>query len=170
MGNEQKANEYQQGGTHYRKGDTTFQHWDLIERYGLGYLEGYASKYVVRWRERGVPRTDIEKAIHIVGKLLELHEAGLRENRSDSITADAVHAFCDQKNITNENDRYALVFICTWRTQLHLQLALNVLDKLHAEALEMVKKDIRMVGGARPEDKTGQARPFGYDPDEEQGR
>ena len=57
------------GGDHYR---SEFQHWDLIEQNGIGYLEGCASKYVTRWRKKNGVQ-DLEKALHYVEKLQELH-------------------------------------------------------------------------------------------------
>ena len=67
------ANDTQVGGSHYRSG---LQHWDLIERYGIGYLEAAATKYVVRWRKKnGVE--DLKKSRHYTVKLLELYDEGL---------------------------------------------------------------------------------------------
>ncbi len=61
------ANTRQVGGVHYR---SEYQHWDFIEDWGIGYLEGCASKYITRWRlKSGVQ--DVEKAIHYIEKLIE---------------------------------------------------------------------------------------------------
>lgn len=68
------ANEIQHGGLHYKK-SATLQHWDIVEKYGIGYCEGCSTKYVSRWREKN-GLEDLQKAEHYVIKLLEL----VREN------------------------------------------------------------------------------------------
>ena len=65
------ANERQVGGDHYR---SRYQHWDFVEEGGLGYLEGCATKYVSRWRQKNGVQ-DLEKAEHYVQKLVELCRA-----------------------------------------------------------------------------------------------
>lgn len=62
------ANDRQVGGSHYRKGK--LQHWDIVDRYGVPYLEGVASKYPLRWREKGGVE-DLEKTLHYIDKILE---------------------------------------------------------------------------------------------------
>lgn len=64
-----KANDTQVGGDHYRKfGD--LQHWDVVKHFKLGYLEGCATKYIFRHRDKN-GAADIRKAIHYLEKLLE---------------------------------------------------------------------------------------------------
>lgn len=70
-----KANDEQTGGTHY--GLTEWQHWDWVaENCGPGYLVGYATKYIIRWKRKGGAE-DLKKAGHTLRKLRELHAAGL---------------------------------------------------------------------------------------------
>jgi len=62
-------NSVQHGGDHY---SSEYQHWDWVENNGIGYLEAAATKYVSRWRKKhGV--VDLEKALHYVDKLADLH-------------------------------------------------------------------------------------------------
>src|ERR1700693_4622864 len=61
------ANNYQVGGGHYK---AEYQHWDLVLKTGMGYLEGQATKYVARWRRKGGVE-DLRKALHFVDKLIE---------------------------------------------------------------------------------------------------
>lgn len=64
-----KVNQYQPGGTHYKQfGD--LQPWDVIIYFGLGFLDGNAVKYLLRWRHKG-GKLDLEKAKHYVAKLLD---------------------------------------------------------------------------------------------------
>ena len=64
-----KANEKQVAGTHYKG---AIQPWDVVNDWGLGYLDGTALKYIARWRKKN-GLEDIKKAIHFLEKLVE-HE------------------------------------------------------------------------------------------------
>ncbi len=65
------VNDYQVGGTHYQ---AQVQHWDFIEKNGLGYLVGCATKYVARNRKKHKsPIEDLGKAIHYIDKLIDLY-------------------------------------------------------------------------------------------------
>ena len=64
-----KANEIQHGGNHYKL--KTIQPWDFIIANNLGFLEGNAIKYLVRWREKGGVE-DLKKAQHYIDKLIEV--------------------------------------------------------------------------------------------------
>ena len=68
------ANARQVAGTHYASADGV-QHWDLIDTYRVGYLEGCASKYVTRWRRKNGVQ-DLQKAEHYLQKLYQVR-AGL---------------------------------------------------------------------------------------------
>ena len=63
-------NDIQFGGNHYKKyGD--LQPWDVITKWGLGYLDGTALKYIARWKDKnGIE--DLEKAIHFLQKTIEV--------------------------------------------------------------------------------------------------
>lgn len=58
----------QVGGSHYEA--RGLQHWDLMEVFDIGYLEGQATKYIVRWDKKGTPVLDLGKAISYVERLL----------------------------------------------------------------------------------------------------
>lgn len=68
------ANERQHGGDHYGGGE--YQHWDWVTDIRLSYLLATASKYVGRWRKKGVPKLDLEKALHYLDKAAEKHQTG----------------------------------------------------------------------------------------------
>lgn len=63
------ANSRQVGGNHYKKGEGD-QHWDIVDRYHVPYLEGVGSKYPLRWRDKGGVE-DLEKSLHYIDKILE---------------------------------------------------------------------------------------------------
>ncbi len=68
------VNSYQVGGSHYAEGGNC-QHWDFIAKNGIGYLEGAATKYVLRWRKKhGI--NDLHKAVHFIQKLRALLMTG----------------------------------------------------------------------------------------------
>lgn len=67
------ANAIQIGGDHYKQfGD--LQPWDVINYFKLGYFDGNAVKYILRWMHKG-GTVDLEKARHYLTKLLELEYA-----------------------------------------------------------------------------------------------
>lgn len=59
----------QVGGNHYTTLD--IQPWEVIERNKLGFFEGNALKYILRFRAKGGVE-DLEKARHYLDKLIEM--------------------------------------------------------------------------------------------------
>ena len=66
------ANDHQEGGDHYRKFGE-LQPWDVIGHFDLGFLDGSAVKYLLRWRHKGGVQ-DLRKARHFIDKLIEVEE------------------------------------------------------------------------------------------------
>lgn len=66
----QPVNQEQVGGDHYKVGE--FDHWDMVEMSGLGYLEGCATKYIARHKKKN-GYEDLKKAEHYINKLIELN-------------------------------------------------------------------------------------------------
>ena len=71
-----KPDERMIGGTHYL--ETKYTPWDLIESWCHEdqkpmevFLWGNALKYLHRYRRKGTPAQDIDKAIHYLSKLKE---------------------------------------------------------------------------------------------------
>jgi len=65
------ANDFMVGGSHYKK--HTYETWDVILDWQLGYLDGNAVKYLSRWRSKGGVQ-DLKKARHYIDKLIEVEE------------------------------------------------------------------------------------------------
>lgn len=63
------ANGYMVGGNHYKR--LSYETWDVINDWGLGYFDGNAVKYLSRWRNKGGV-DDLRKAKHYIEKLIEL--------------------------------------------------------------------------------------------------
>jgi hypothetical protein len=64
-----EANKYMIGGKHYKQ--HTYETWDVIADWGLGYFDGNAVKYLSRWRHKGGVE-DLRKARHYIDKLIEM--------------------------------------------------------------------------------------------------
>lgn len=67
-----QTNLLQIGGDHYK--GTSYQHWDFVVAVSMRYLEGCATKYVVRHRHKNGVQ-DLEKARHYIDKITELYVA-----------------------------------------------------------------------------------------------
>lgn len=83
------ANERQIGGTHYAG---EYQHWDFVTDCDLGYLDGTATKYIARNRQKGQMLADLGKADHYIQKLIETYldpedEGSLKHLRTVNVEA-----------------------------------------------------------------------------------
>ena len=65
------ALEQQVGGGHYKEYE--IQPVEFIHRNGIGFCEGNAIKYLVRWKHKG-GRQDLLKAKHYIELLLEMEQ------------------------------------------------------------------------------------------------
>ena len=70
---------------HYNKG--SIEVWDFIEDQQLGYLPGSAIKYICRYRYKGTPITDLDKAIAFLTKLRDIEKAKQDKAKADAIDA-----------------------------------------------------------------------------------
>jgi hypothetical protein len=61
----------QTGGTHYK--NMAIQPAEYAEKNGLSLLEGNVVKYITRWKLKGQPLSDLEKAKHCIDLLIEIH-------------------------------------------------------------------------------------------------
>jgi hypothetical protein len=121
------VNDRQVGGAHYR---SELQHWDLIERHGVGYLEGCATKYVTRWRAKG-GILDLEKADHYVEKLMALHQEGMRQPRG-AVPWCHVDRFAKANGLDNTEAAVVTILCDRWNREM-LQYARTLLRRLREE-------------------------------------
>jgi hypothetical protein len=126
-----KANDKQVGGSHY-KNMNGFEHWDWAEEAGLGYLEGCATKYILRHRDKGKPKEDLGKAVHYVEKLLELNAQGKRDPRG-SASPRLMAQLWDAYPKAGERERTATRLIAQWTAKEQLQQALEIIKELRDE-------------------------------------
>jgi hypothetical protein len=148
---EPTANDRQVGGDHYKAADGVLQHWDLIALYGIGYLEGNATKYVSRWRKKN-GRVDLEKSLHYVDKMIELAQAGkLRPSGIVPITV--IDSFVIDHWI-NEREAKIIEKLLRWET-------VDNLGDIKGAILWLLN-DTKLGGGPDP---TGMKHPFGHYPE-----
>lgn len=122
------VNEKQVGGEHYR---SKVQHWDYVELNGLRYTEGCATKYATRNRKKGQQRQDLEKAIHYVEKVQDLHRNGYLHPR----TAPMVVSLADfvESNELTENEAEVVRILTYWEADPELTRALEILREMIEE-------------------------------------
>ncbi len=123
------VNDIQIGGDHYK---SEYQHWDMIEEHGIGYLEAAASKYVCRWRDKGTPVNDLTKALHYTEKLISLHSQGKRQARGTVPRADLIR-FSELNNLTLL-EQSAVMWLVQWFSHADLVMAREAIVLLLQEA------------------------------------
>lgn len=123
------ANEQQVGGSHY-KNDSKYEHWDWVLDTGVGYLEGYATKYVCRWRQKDGSE-GLRKALHVVNKLEEnWARATSIANRARYVAVvDATERLTHALKLS-PTERSFMEYMATWRTVEDLAEAREVLFQL----------------------------------------
>lgn len=119
------ANDRQEYGDHYQ---ADFQHWDLIERYSIGYLEGCATKYLTRWRKKNGLQ-DLKKARHYTEKLLELHGQINRGPRGYAGQR-TMQLFFTANGISDARECEALSILCRDWNETDLRIVLGLIDSL----------------------------------------
>jgi hypothetical protein len=122
------ANDIQHGGNHYKKGGA-LQHWDIVAKYGVGYLEGCATKYPTRHLDKnGVE--DIKKAMHYVDKIIEMHRTERYRPRG-IVPEFVVENFCDANSL-GDDEREIMFCLFRWDTEEHLFRAKAALERILA--------------------------------------
>lgn len=127
-------NAMQIGGDHY---DTGYQVWDFCENNGLGGLEMCAIKYVCRWRQKeGIK--DLEKAIHYIDKLIDLHHNRYRVPKGCAAGAEIVK-FSSAQNLTTTEDT-AVMLLSQWNCSQDLEQARDAVQRLIAAYEKEIQK------------------------------
>lgn len=123
------ANDKQIAGRHYKRGGV--QHWDAVSALGIGYLEGCATKYLLRWRDKA-GYTDLEKAEHFLEKLLEMVESGAITKNRAKLNGATLKRFYDDAKISYPE---SLIIDMTfrWKNAAHVRQTLAALRDFMAE-------------------------------------
>ena len=122
-------NERQVGGDHYKNGKC--EHWDYVELNGLRYTEGCATKYATRNRKKGHQRQDLEKAVHYVEKVQDLHRNGVLAPRTAPIVI-TPEEFARSNDLT-ENEAEVVRLLTFWESDPELTRAIELLREMIAE-------------------------------------
>ncbi len=120
-------NAMQIGGTHYQ---TEYQVWDFTEKHGLGGLEVSVIKYLCRWREKGNGIMDLEKAIHFIDKLVDLHKRKGRVPKGCASMTDLQY-FCNMQEL-DTTEEFAVRMISRWSCVADLFLCRGSIQRLIA--------------------------------------
>lgn len=103
------------GGSHYK---AQYQHWDYCKDTNMGYLEGNATKYLMRWdKKNGLE--DLRKSLSYVKKLMVGNEYAIRVPPTQS------HLFermCDENGV-GDMERVIMYSIFHWQSYANLELA-----------------------------------------------
>lgn len=121
------ANDRQVGGTHYR---ADYQHWDLVLKIRMGYLEACSTKYVTRWR-KAEGLMDLEKGLHYLEKLIEVEEIPVRKLQLNAITKE-VGEFVLANELNDAEHNY-LQIMATFQNGNDLYIARKILEALIEE-------------------------------------
>lgn len=123
----QANDETQRLGPHYA---SRYQHWDFVLNVGMDYLAAAATKYAIRWREKG-GQNDLQKALHYTNKLLE--NAALvmarRPILPDRWLDEEIIEFCETNRLGTQEAKF-LRLMTTWMTRDDLMSAQGVLITL----------------------------------------
>ena len=119
------ANDIQFGGSHYRT--LGLQHWDLMAKGRVPYLEGNGSKYGYRWpKKNGLE--DVEKFGHYTLKILELHRNEGYVNLGH-LSLEDWGLFCTENKVDPASYE-ATSTLLTWSHERDLMHVLSVIDHL----------------------------------------
>lgn len=120
------ANDRQVGGDHYKTEGP--EHWDLCARYEIGYLEGCATKYILRWRRKSGIQ-DLEKALHYIQKRLEYAEIG-KSFYPGIAPSHVVQDLCRRMDVGPAETLVCLALMSERRTVQSLRRCIDVVQNL----------------------------------------
>jgi hypothetical protein len=116
----------QVGGNHYA---AEYQHWDWVEDLEMGYLEGNATKYLVRWRAKDGLK-DLRKAHSYIMKLLVRHQEHGRKNACKWKWSACAHFFA--ANNVGREESVICGLIASWDIAQDLYNILEVINEMIA--------------------------------------
>lgn len=128
------VNGWQIGGSHYAQGGNV-QHWDFISLNNMSYLEGCATKYIIRWRKKHGLQ-DLEKAKHYIQKMVSLVQDGkleppLHRHRGPMAVPVADFSRANGLDAWEQNLVFALTY---WPT---VDALLTVIDRIDDQIAEL---------------------------------
>ena len=132
------ANNRQVGGSHYQ---SKVQHWDLMCRNDVPYLQASATKYVVRWRKRPKDKgiEDLEKCLHYIEKIHDEYMDG-RIFPGSGIPMCLIVKFFDANPDIESKEQAVLVDLLRTWNEVNLEHAGRMVTELMKEAKNATKK------------------------------
>lgn len=124
------ANDIQHGGSHYK--GAKLQHWDIVARNGIGYLEGCSSKYFSRWRNKN-GLEDLLKGLHYIDKILEM-VSDWHYRPSGVVPSHELVEFFEQNSITDVNEITVIQTLLQWEDVEDLHVARRFAEDIIREA------------------------------------
>jgi hypothetical protein len=125
---------------------SSYMHWDFAVKVGLGYLDGCSTKYVARWRGKEGLK-DLRKAWNYLEKLIEIGDYNIhRKNVEIDIE---LHRFVEANKLTFLEHQY-LFILCTYRNEIALRGARQILAKIIATATKEENERIRVQDEYKP--------------------
>ena len=119
-------NAMQIGGDHYVQ--TKYQVWDFTEKHGLGGLEMCIVKYLCRWRDKGNGVMDLEKAIHFIDKLIDLHKHKGRVPKGCASISD-LRCFSNMQEL-DQTEEFVVTMISRWSCAVDLFMCRGSIQRL----------------------------------------
>lgn len=121
------------GGNHYK---AEYQHWDFVDENNIQYLEGCATKYIVRWRKKNGIQ-DLHKALSYVAKRLASEAAQPTEEngkrperiRLPFISIVDLERFYKASYVAGVDREICTLLFC-WETRDHLVRAYTLIAGL----------------------------------------
>lgn len=115
----------QVGGDHY---ESRYQHWDFVEDNMIGYLEGCATKYLTRWKQKDGLK-DLKKARTYVLKIIEKQQLHGRSNRSVMLMC-SFSRFCTENCISDPLEITACYLLGSWSSEQNLHDAVSIITEM----------------------------------------
>lgn len=124
-----KVNDKQVAGAHYQKG--SIQHWDLMDEIDVGYLEGCATKYLTRWRDKNGLQ-DLLKAQHYIEKRIEQFTWGKGRSKGSAWSPNFNRFIYE--NEVGDNESVIIEKILFWQNIQDLKFANTKMNALIEDA------------------------------------
>lgn len=137
-----EANSVQVGGDHYKVAQGR-QHWDMVDDFSVGYLEGAATKYVTRWMSKDGVK-DLRKADHFLHKLFENRSKGYAAHRRPNIPTFEIFKYASANRL-GPAEFQIVEKILTWKTPEDIQDARRCLAQL-IEIAQIIEDEGAMPG------------------------
>jgi hypothetical protein len=123
-----KASDHQVDGDHYRTEEGGVGHWDYCVAVDAPYLEGGATKYIARWRDKN-GLVDLDKGLHYMQRKQQAYEEG-QGNLMGCTRNDELFKQFIRDNKISPPEAYAIDLCLHWEGQWDLVAAIESIETL----------------------------------------